>query len=69
MEGSIQVAVRARTVLPSDQGSPPELVVDVNEPEGQIYVGLSKSFAFDTCFDGDATQVSIVLSKTNYLLL
>ena len=64
MEGSnlghIQVAVRARTVLASDKGengSPPERVVDVNEPEGQIIVALNKSFAFDTCFDGDATQV------------
>ena len=47
-------------VLPSDKGengSPPEEVVDVNEPEGQVIVGLTKSFGFDTCFDGSSSQV------------
>ena len=47
-------------VLPSDKGengSPPEEVVDVNEPEGQVIVALSKSFGFDTCFDGSSSQV------------
>lgn len=56
----IQVAVRARSVLPTDKGengNPAENVVDVNDPEGQIIVGLTKSFGFDSCFDGDASQV------------
>ena len=65
MEGSnpsqIQVVIRARMVLSSDKGiengSPPEEVVDINEPEGQVIVGLNKSFGFDTCFDGSSSQV------------
>ena len=58
----IQVVVRARTVLPSDKGengAPPENVVDITE--GQVIVALTKSFGFDTCFDGDSTQVFINL--------
>ena len=54
----IQVVVRARTVLLSDKGengTPPENVVDITE--GQVIVALTKSFGFDTCFDGDSTQV------------
>ena len=54
----IQVSVRARSVLPADKtvadGSV-ETVVDVND--GQIIVGFTKSFGFDSCFDGDASQV------------
>ena len=71
MEGfspsQIQVVIRARMVLPNDHsenGSPPEVVVDINEPEGQVIVGLEKSFRFDTCFDRDTSQV-----KTNYSIL
>jgi hypothetical protein len=65
----IQVVIRARLVLPSDKGVngfPPDVVVDVNEPEGQVIVGLEKSFGFDTCFDGDSSQVTA--KKINYFL-
>ena len=55
-------------VLSSDKGiengSPPEEVVDINEPEGQVIVGLNKSFGFDTCFDGSSSQV---ITKNNQL--
>ena len=54
----IQVSVRARSVLPADKSEADgavETVVDVND--GQIIVGWTKSFGFDSCFDGDASQV------------
>ena len=56
----VQVVIRARPTLPKENGAQNcETVVDLNEPEGQVIVGLEKTFAFDACYSSDVTQEDI----------
>ncbi len=62
----VQVVVRSRPIF--DQENAENSVLDINEPAGEIVVGLEKAFAFDGCFSGDATQESIYKSVAADLL-
>lgn len=57
----VSVCVRVRPVLSSSSSSSSsnalsESVLDVNEAEGQLFVGWQKCFRFDHVWSGDASQ-------------
>ena len=72
----IDITIRARPIIPHDinntfnkeNSCAEEKAIDINEPEGQVIVALSKTFQFDNAFDGDASQVSIYKSSVSPLI-